>query len=138
MEISILLCTRNRASHLRHTLDAMCRIAVPVGAKVELLVIDNASSDETSRVIEECKIPQLTVSYLREPRKGQANARNAGLREAKGEIIIFTDDDVRPSKKWIEGVCDPIAIGLADAVSGLIALRSREPFCSEYPLSTPN
>jgi glycosyltransferase involved in cell wall biosynthesis len=51
-----------------------------------------------------------------------ARARNRGLAEATGEIIVFTDDDVRVPETWIEGMCQPIGQGEADAVAGGVVL----------------
>jgi len=44
------------------------------------------------------------------------------LAEARGDIILFTDDDVRPAENWVEGMCGPILEGKADAVAGGVVL----------------
>ena len=57
--------------------------------------------------------------WLREPRSGKSRALNRGLREAKGEVLLFTDDDLRFPRQWIEPMMAPILAGEADAVAGV-------------------
>ena len=115
---SIIICTRNRAQFLRFTLDHFRQIDVPADLEVELLVVDNGSTDDTRRVVEACDLPRMKVRYVQEPRKGQCFARNKGLAESTGEVIVFTDDDVIPSRHWLAGMCEPILSGRGDAVAG--------------------
>ncbi len=118
MNASIIIVTRDRADDLSLTLEAMREIRVPDGLEVELLVVDNGSSDHTAQVVKSCEIPGLPVRYVLENQPGLSRGRNRGLAEAKGEIILFTDDDVRPPVDWISGMCEPILSGNADAVAG--------------------
>ena len=118
MNASIIIVTRDRAEDLRLTLAAMGGLEVPAGFEVELLVIDNGSSDDTAEVVRSCAIPGISVRYVLEKKPGLSNGRNRGLAEAKGDIILFTDDDVRPPADWIAGMCEPILSGKADAVAG--------------------
>jgi glycosyltransferase involved in cell wall biosynthesis len=116
--ISIIICTRNRTEHLRQTLEAMRQVSVPAGMFAELCVIDNGSTDNTASVVNSCHLPMMPVHYIYEGRQGQCYARNTGVNAAKGEIILFTDDDVRPPVNWIKGMCEPIQCGKAEAVAG--------------------
>ena len=116
--VSIIICTCNRAEHLRRTLDSMGQICVPGALTTELIVVDNASTDNTEEVVKACFLPGIEVRYLHEPVQGQCHARNAGIAAAKGQIFLFTDDDVRPPKNWIEGMCRPILTGEMEAVAG--------------------
>jgi len=118
MNASILIVTRNRVADLKLTLEAMKGIIVPDGFTAELLVIDNGSSDETREVVESCKIPRLNVRYVFEGKPGLSQGRNRGLVEAKGDILLFTDDDVRPPERWLAGMCEPILEDRAEAVAG--------------------
>lgn len=85
--------------------------------RAELVVADNGSADSTEQVIRH-GLPNMEVRHVREPRRGQSYARNAGLAAAQGEIILFTDDDLRFPVDWIESMCRPILAGDADAVTG--------------------
>ena len=117
-EVSIIICTRNRAPHLRLTLESMARVGVPGVLPAELLVVDNASTDLTSEVVRSCRLPNMPVRYFHEPRSGKTHALNTGMAAARGDIFLFTDDDVRPPRDWIAGMCAPILSGRAHAVQG--------------------
>ena len=53
----------------------------------------------------------MSVHYVYEPKRGQCHARNTGIAHAQGDILLWTDDDVRPPQNWIEGMCTPIIEG---------------------------
>jgi glycosyltransferase involved in cell wall biosynthesis len=80
--------------------------------------VDNASTDNTAEVVKAARLLNMPVRYTLERQRGQSQARNTGIAAARGEIILFTDDDVRPSQDWIAGMCGPILSGEADAVAG--------------------
>ena len=132
--ISIIICTANRAESLRETLAAIGHCAVPADLPPELLVVDNASSDHTPQVARDASLPNMPVRYVREPRRGKGYAYNTGMAQANGEILLFTDDDVRPPVNWIDGMCRPIASGQADAIAGgvQIAKHLLRPWMENY------
>lgn len=102
---SVLVSTRNRCEKLRLFLDAMNSSGLSGGAPTEVLVIDNNSSDATKQVVGHyTSLSNLVFRYLLESEPGKSRALNAALREAKGEIIAFTDDDCIPSPGWIENI----------------------------------
>ncbi len=121
-KVSIIITTRNRAPHLRETLLSFQPLQASKELAAELLVVDNGSTDETAAVVRGTRLPQMGVRYLSEPEPGQSNARNSGMANTSGEIILFTDDDVRVPPDWIGKMCGPIAGGEADAVAGGIKL----------------
>ena len=97
MKLSVIVCTRNRAHAVIECLNSIEHAlsqAMPVDA--EIVVIDNASIDDTASILKEwatqCAFP---VQIQLETALGISNARNCGLRAAKGELIIITDDDCR-------------------------------------------
>lgn len=116
--LSVAICTRDRAGSLRGTLASLAGASVPPDCRVELLVIDNGSTDGTSTVVADFQPPHLTVRSLLEPAPGVAHARNRALQEAAGEIVLFIDDDVRLPPGWLEGMCRPLLDGTADVVQG--------------------
>ena len=122
--VSIIICTCNRAEHLRQTLAAMARVCVPDDLPAELLVMDNASTDDTAEVVKGCRLPNMPVRYIYEQRRGQCYARNTGMAEARGNIFLFMDDDVRPPQNWIQDMCGPILGGVADVVAGGVRIAS--------------
>jgi glycosyltransferase involved in cell wall biosynthesis len=116
--VSIIVCTRNRADSLGPTLESIGRTIVPPGWNVELLVVDNGSTDSTATTVGAMTLPDLPIRYIWEPRKGKGYAYNTGMGAALGQVFLFTDDDVRVPVNWIEGMCRPIVDGEADAVQG--------------------
>lgn len=118
VSISIIICTRNRAANLRLTLESVSKSVIPLGWEVELLVVDNGSSDSTKDLALSTHMPNMPVRYLSEPRTGKGYAYNSGMAAARGDIFLFTDDDVRVPTDWIEGMGRPILEGRAHAVQG--------------------
>ena len=99
-------------------MSAIAELSVPEGASAELLVVNNASTDGTAALLETCLLPNMPLRTVFEPRRGLGHARNAGMARASGDVILFTDDDVRVPREWLRVMCEPIIAGRADAVSG--------------------
>lgn len=100
--ISVVVCTYSRAESLGRMLDSLRQMRVPPELEWELIVVDNNSTDNTRAVVEEfAQTSSLDVHYVFEPKQGLSNARNTGIANARGEIIAFTDDDVRVSPEWL-------------------------------------
>jgi glycosyltransferase involved in cell wall biosynthesis len=98
--VSVIICTHDRTDALKICLESFCSMRYP---HYEMIVVDNApSTSATAELVQHytCELPSL--SYVREDRPGLSNARNAGLRAARGEIIAFTDDDVVVDPFWLE------------------------------------
>jgi glycosyltransferase involved in cell wall biosynthesis len=102
-EVSLVLATRNRAVQLSRCLMSMAELRSQ--RPWEMIVVDNGSTDGTPDVIEQFR-PQfnLFVSVV-EPRPGHGYAKNAGLAAARGNIVIFTDDDCYPTATFVDDVC---------------------------------
>lgn len=92
MQISLIICTRNRPRQLARCLEAVERMAKPPG--FELVIVDNGSTDETASLIQNYASKcSYAVRYAFESAPGLGRARNRGLSVARGQIIAFTDDD---------------------------------------------
>lgn len=104
MDISVIICTHNRAGHIKPCLESVAR-AIQQAPKLvcEILVVDNASSDPTRITIESWQAanPNISLKYLHEKQKGLSNARNTGIRHVQGQLVIFTDDDCRMAENYI-------------------------------------
>ena len=100
MQVSVILCTRNRADSLRRTLDSATRMRVPDGLAWEFVVVDNGSTDHTAQVVAEFA-GRLPVRRVVENTAGLSNARNTGVANALGEYICWTDDDVLIDENWL-------------------------------------
>lgn len=104
MDISVIICTFNRAELLADTLASYFGMERPAEVEAELIVVDNNSSDSTRAVIEECQRRDGAVRYVFEPTAGLSYARNAGIAEARGRIVAFADDDVYFDGAWLAAV----------------------------------
>lgn len=98
-ELSVILCTFNRAGILAGALDALLRQSDGTPA-YEVIVVDNNSSDGT-RALVQAMLPTGLVRYEFEPEQGLSAARNRGIAASAGKLIAFTDDDVRVSPGWV-------------------------------------
>ncbi|MGA2643937.1 MAG: glycosyltransferase family 2 protein [Candidatus Sulfotelmatobacter sp.] len=101
-DISVILCTYNRASSLKSTLESFSGLTLPPDLDWELIVVDNNSKDNTQEVIRDfAKTARFSVRYIFERRQGRSPALNAGIAAAKGAIVAFTDDDVILHPEWL-------------------------------------
>jgi glycosyltransferase involved in cell wall biosynthesis len=100
--LSVLICTYNRAPQLQETLEALAAATSPRDCLVEVVVVDNNSSDQTPDVVARAaKAGPWPVRYIRELRQGKSFALNTGLTTARGDILALTDDDVLPASDWL-------------------------------------
>jgi GT2 family glycosyltransferase len=105
MNTTIILCTFNRATSLSKALESVALSEVPEPVDWEVLVVDNNSSDRTRELVEEyCRRFPNRFRYMFEPRQGLSYARNAGIREARGEVLAFLDDDVTVDARWLQNL----------------------------------
>lgn len=121
MLISVIICTADRPSSLADTLQSLAGVSAPEGWQWETLVIDNGSTGTTAAVAQR-QPSALNTRYAREPRRGQAFARNHALTLADGDILVFIDDDVRPQPGWLSRLCAPLLAERAEAATGAITL----------------
>jgi glucosyl-dolichyl phosphate glucuronosyltransferase len=105
MNVSVILCTYNRCQSLAKTLGSLVASSLPDSVEWEVLVVDNNSTDRTREVVEDfCRRYAGRFRYLFEPEQGKSRALNAGVREARGEILAFTDDDVTVEPAWMQNL----------------------------------
>jgi glycosyltransferase involved in cell wall biosynthesis len=98
MQLSIVICTRNRASQLSESLQSFTTVQYP--AHWELVIVDNGSKDETQDVIRNYR-ESLPLRSLIEPQAGASRARNRGWKMSQGDIVAFTDDDCYPANDFL-------------------------------------
>lgn len=95
--LTVVIATYNRCDTLKKAILAYRR-QTDLEAIREILVVDDGSSDATPALVAELSRDSVVpIRYFRQENKGPAAARNVGIREAAGEIILFTDDDIIPS-----------------------------------------
>lgn len=124
---TVALCTHNHAERLARTLAELPRILAPK-ASWELLIIDNASRDATPELLARYVWPQdWAVRIVREEQLGIANARNRAIQEAKGEYLIFIDDDETADPDWLCAYERLIVAHHPDAFGGRIEVMFEDP-----------
>jgi glycosyltransferase involved in cell wall biosynthesis len=101
MKVSIILCTYNRSNSLAAALNSVAASQVPDSIEWEVLVVDNNSKDSTRDVVEAFCGQNPHFRYIFELKQGLSNARNTGIREAKGDVLAFVDDDVTVDPHWL-------------------------------------
>jgi glucosyl-dolichyl phosphate glucuronosyltransferase len=100
--ITIAICTFNRAESLRRTLNSLVAMPVPSDVDWEIVIVNNNSTDHTDEVIAEY-VGRLPVRREFEPRRGKSNALNRAIDVAKGDYMLWTDDDVLVDAGWLTG-----------------------------------
>ncbi|MGD9572823.1 MAG: glycosyltransferase family 2 protein [Thermoleophilia bacterium] len=121
--LTLAVCTHDRPELLRQCLEGMTR-AVAADAAAgghpapEILVVDNAPSGPgTADLV--AGVPG--VRYAMEPRAGLDFARNRALAEARGDVVVFIDDDAVADRGWVTGIRHALARHPdAAAVTGLV------------------
>lgn len=111
--VSVVICTRDRPEALRH-----CLASLPQQTRTpdQVVVVDNASVDDRTRAVAHA----AGVTYIREDRPGLDIARNTGALAATGEIVAYTDDDVRLHPAWLERLLAAFERPEVMAVTGLV------------------
>jgi glycosyltransferase involved in cell wall biosynthesis len=106
-EVTVVVPTRNRSVYLQDCLGSLARQRPR--RPFEVLVVDNGSSDDTPRVVEQWCRRDARFRTTRETRTGLSVAKNAGIGLARGRLLLFTDDDVVVEDGWIESYLELFA-----------------------------
>jgi glycosyltransferase involved in cell wall biosynthesis len=138
--LSVVVPTYNRAAMLAEALETLADLKRDPGFEVEIIAVDNASTDETREVIEAAarRHPRAKIRYAFQPEQGQACALNKGVEEACGEWIAIFDDDQLAPPEWLSGLWRTAQSEKAEIVGGPITLHLDEaqhaqvdPICRE-------
>lgn len=101
--LSVVIGTYNRCHVLRGALESVLNQA-DVHVPYEVIVVDNNSTDDTRNVVEKLRNRYDNLVYCFESTQGVSHARNKGIEIARGSLIAFTDDDIRPEPNWVAGL----------------------------------
>jgi GT2 family glycosyltransferase len=111
--VSVVICTRDRPDQLMRCLTS---VSAQSRRPDQVIVVDNASQTDAT-----CQAAKTArVDYLREDRPGLDIARNSGARAARGDIVVYTDDDVVLHDRWLERLANAFQGSEIWAVTGLI------------------
>lgn len=117
--LSIIVPVLNGANHINNLMNSLININYPDN-KYEILIVDNGSRDTTVELIKKFQknIPELKLFF--EKRKSSYAARNTGIRNAKGEILVFTDADCIVDKNWLINIVEGFSENSVGCVAGEI------------------
>lgn len=96
MDLSIIICCYNGKSHLLPTLEYIAKQQYDANLEVELIFVDNASTDGSAIFVQKVwkeLHPNIALRIVREEEPGLIHARRCGVRTARGKYIVFCDDD---------------------------------------------
>ncbi len=100
MDISVVICSYNRCDDLLRALETLSNSVVPKECKWELIIVDNNSQDDTKSICQTFQ-GRLPLHYIFEAQQGKSCALNRAVKEASGDLLLFTDDDVDVTEEWI-------------------------------------
>lgn len=108
--VEIAICTWNRYWLLQRTLETVDRLLVPDGIELRLLLVDNASTDQTADCIQKFAQSDFAsrhdVVALHEPQQGHTFSRNRAIENSQADLILWTDDDVLLPVDWVQKYVD--------------------------------
>jgi glycosyltransferase involved in cell wall biosynthesis len=121
---TILICTYNRAPLLRETLAAMQQMKKPENCAVDIIIVDNNSTDNTAAVVRQASLTtRFPIMLLQERRQGKSFALNTGLAAATSDVLALTDDDVLPAGEWLAKMVDDFRTQRVNFVFGKVLPR---------------
>ncbi len=130
MFLSIIIATYNRCQLLPRVLESILHQKLNGIFDFEVLLVDNNSTDQTRKVVDDfAPLFNGKLHYFFEKQKGKAFAVNRAIKESKGEILIFTDDDVAADDLWLVSIVECFKQYQCDGVGGRIL--------AEYPSAAP-
>jgi len=119
MNLSVIICTYNRCETLAMALESIAASVLPASVAWEVLVLDNNSNDGTPDVVKDfCGRYPGRFRYVFEPQPGKSYALNAGIRQARGDVLAFVDDDVTVEPTWLRNLTAPLLGGSEWAGAG--------------------
>lgn len=129
--LSIIVPVLNGANHINNLMNSLVNINYPKN-KYEILIVDNESRDRTVELIKKSqrKIPQLKLYF--EKRKSSYAARNTGIMNSKGEIIVFTDADCIANINWLNNIVKSFSENSVGCVAGEILSPKWNNIVEEY------
>ena len=103
--ISIIVCTYNRANYLYDALESIASNDFPRN-EYEIILVNNNSTDDSEEKCQQfvTKFPDVNLRYCTESKQGLSFARNKGIAESNGDILVFLDDDVVVKSDYLKNI----------------------------------
>jgi len=125
--VSVVICTHNGEALLPSVLHHVREQSL-AAQHVELLVVDDGSTDRTAEVAAASGVRVISLH----PNRGLSAARNAGVESTSAPIIAFTDDDCEPAEGWLEALLSPFVDSTVDGVGGRVISASSDGLVLRY------
>lgn len=105
LRISVIITTLNREADIGLTLDRLAGQTL-AASSFEVLVVDGGSTDRTEEVVLECagKFPEHKIRFLLEREPGVTAARHLGVEQARGDLLVYIEDDARAEPRTLEAI----------------------------------
>lgn len=105
--LSIILCTYNRDKYIYNVLQSIADNDFPK-SDYEVVLVNNNSTDNTEAECRRFQVdnPEVRFRYFVETSQGLSYARNCGIRNAQGEVLVYVDDDAKVNKEYLRTYAD--------------------------------
>lgn len=105
--LTVIICTYNREKYIRPLLESIIANTLDK-AQYEIVLVDNNCTDNTQTVCKQFAADHTDVAfrYVVEPEQGLSAAKNKGLQEAKGDIVVYVDDDALVDTHYLKDYAD--------------------------------
>lgn len=117
--VSIVIPTYNAEKYILRIVNTL--IHRKASFDYEIIIVDDASSDKTPKILKEISIKNKIRIFLKDKQDGPYACRNFGVSVAQGNILVFTEADCLPASHWLQKMTMPILNRKAKAVQGIIA-----------------
>lgn len=127
MLVSLVITTYNRAELLAAALDSVAASRLDNHADIEVIVVDNNSTDGTRKTVEKFQAANFpfALRYVLETNQGLSHARNRGIDESIGTYVAFMDDDQLLDKNYLSLLAPAFASTRATCIGGPIHLYNK-------------
>ena len=123
---SVIVCTHDRAALLPRCIESIAAQRRPA-SEVEIVIVDNASTDDTAAIARRLQQRMDGLRYAYEPTLGLSRARNHGIGIATGDVLLFIDDDATAQDGWLDSMLAAYRNEQVSGVAGRIRLDSEVP-----------
>lgn len=125
MDVSVIICTYNRAHNLPACVHKLWEQENAGDIHWEIVIVDNNSTDDTSQVVHDLQRQSpIPIRYLFESNQGLSFARNLGINETTSHYLVFIDDDIHVVSGWLRALYDTFQRYDCSAVGGRIHVES--------------
>jgi len=119
MSISCIIPTLNRSALLRNTIKTLINQTISPDI-YEIIVVDNGSVDDTKEILQNImkETANRQIRYIFDPEPGLLTGRHRGALEAKGELLVFVDDDIEAASGWLQAILETFKSPRVELVGG--------------------